>query len=253
MKQKQIQINNQKVTYKQAGRGEPVLILHGWGADSTNWVATARMLKEKGFKVIIPDLPGFGKSDEPRKAWNLSNYLQFISSFKKELSLGKIRLIGHSFGGRIAIKAAAEDKLDLEKLVLVSAAGIRHEKNWRQKIGTKISSFFKKIPIIKNIRFLRKTFAKIIGAEDYFKASPVMKKILSKVVKEDLTESLKEIKDPTLIVWGEKDKLTPLADGEKMAAEIERSQLKTFPKGTHAFYRKRPKKFINPVVSFLKD
>jgi len=76
-------IKGLKINYKTLGEGRPLLILHGWGSRSDNWQKVGDMLAQNGIKVIIPDLPGFGQSDKPPRAWNLDDYCDFVEEFVK--------------------------------------------------------------------------------------------------------------------------------------------------------------------------
>lgn len=108
-------INNLKIHYRQQGLGRPFLILHGWGRGSQSWQKFLDLVKDKvdiqkssSLQIIIPDLPGFGQSDYPPEAWSVGDYAEFVWQFLEKLNIKNFYLLGHSFGGRIAIKMAAE-------------------------------------------------------------------------------------------------------------------------------------------------
>jgi len=79
----EIKVDEIRTNYLVLGQGSPFLILHGWGSNSLKWQETGKILKEKGFKVIVPDLPGFGKSEEPKKPWSIKDYSQWLLHFMK--------------------------------------------------------------------------------------------------------------------------------------------------------------------------
>ena len=87
MEEKQILVNNLKVNYKIAGEGPAILVLHGWGGSSGSWNRLQEILAQKGYQVVIPDFPGFGKSVTPREPWSLQNYTEFITNFIQQLKL----------------------------------------------------------------------------------------------------------------------------------------------------------------------
>lgn len=108
-------INNLKIHYRSQGQGKPLLILHGWGRGSQSWQKFLDLAKSKvnkqqsaSLQIIIPDLPGFGQSDYPPEDWSVGDYAEFVWQFLEKLNIKNFYLLGHSFGGRIAIKIAAE-------------------------------------------------------------------------------------------------------------------------------------------------
>ncbi len=164
-KENRININGIDLYYKTAGEGKPFLILHGWGASSFSWMRVVDEMSGKGFKLIIPDLPGFGKTEMPKNIWGVGEYADFIISFIKKLDISSFYLLGHSFGGGIALKIATEKNVKPLKIIFCDAAIVREERlNLRQRIskflyviGSKIISkdsraysFFEKIAY-KNI------------------------------------------------------------------------------------------------------
>ena len=152
----EITINGLKVNYQVFGEeGEPFLILHGWDSNSERWQPVAEELAKKGYKVIVPDLPGFGKSETLPYAWNLNKYVDWTENFVKELGLKDFYLMGHSFGGALASKISVKHVQDVKKLFLVAAAVIRKKttkKNWSAKIAK----------VLKKRQRMKKSFLFII-------------------------------------------------------------------------------------------
>ncbi|NOQ68166.1 alpha/beta fold hydrolase, partial [Patescibacteria group bacterium] len=238
------------------------------------------------FKILIPDLPGFGKSDEPNKNWKLDDYVEFVDEFIKKASrkggfelvkdllkkfnpnkglsavtvgakhLQKFVLIGHSFGGRIAIKYAVKYPEKIDKLILTGAAGIKHELSVKQKIFFILAKTGKKIfslPIVNNLKkYARKFLYKAARKKDYYKASQRMKEIMKNVLAEDLTPILEKIKTPTLLAWGKLDNSTPLADGKIMNEKIENSKILVFDDANHSLPYQRAEKFAKSIINFIK-
>ena len=88
-----------------------LLILHGWDSNSGKWQKVKEILKKSGIEVLVPDLPGFGKNPPPQKAWGIENYKEWVMKFTEEKGWQRFNLLGHSFGGGIAIKMAADPAL----------------------------------------------------------------------------------------------------------------------------------------------
>ena len=232
-------IKGLKINYKTLGEGKPLLILHGWGSSSEKWQKIGELLVQKGMRVIIPDLPGFGKSEEPQKAWNLDDYCDFVEEFIKILNLDKFYLLGHSFGGSLAVKFSLQHPEKVAKLFLVSAACVR-KKSLKNKLFKFISRFFKIKPL-----FLRKFFYR---KSDYLSVRGVMKETYLKVIEEDLSDVLEKVKIPTMIIWGAKDKITPIKQAKLIKIKIRNSELKIIPNIGHSSHLEAPEK-LGDLVS----
>ena len=292
--EKQIQINGLNINYKTIGNGNvPIVLLHGWGVSSDKYLELLKKLYSifnTQYSILIPDLPGFGKSEEPKENWKLDDYVEFVDEFIEKTSrkggfeliknilekrqkgstalrglwsqrsktTQNIILIGHSFGGRIAIKYAVKYPEKIDKLILTGAAGIRHKLTIKQKslfILTKIGKTIFSLPIINNFQKpVYNIFSKIARSrkKDYYSASPRMKKIMKNVLAEDLMDYFDKIKTPTLLVWGRKDKTTPLADGEIMKFKIQNSKLKVIDDANHNLPYQKPEEFVKIMKEFIK-
>jgi pimeloyl-ACP methyl ester carboxylesterase len=255
-----IHLDGINVNYKTGGIGPCVLILHGWGGSSDSWQLIGEALVKNNYKVIIPDLPGFGKSDFPVAIWSVGDYLDFILKFIEELkSLEKISeplfLIGHSFGGRISIKFAAISPKKIKKVILCSAAGIIAKRgikirtfNFFAKIGKSIFSFG---CLVSLKALLRKALYRVAGSGDYLRANPQMKEVMKKVISEDLTGFLPKINVPTLIIWGENDKVLSVKDGRLMQKRIIGSKINIIENVGHAPNIESPEKLAKLILDWF--
>lgn len=233
--------------------------MHGWGSNSGAWEKPKKLLENAGYSVFVPDLPGFGKEPAPVKAWEVSDYVDFVLRFVKLAQLDKFVLIGHSFGGRIAIKLAAQHPEKIEKLILTGAAGIRFI-SFKEKfkvgiyeLACQMGAWFFFIPPLNFFKpFVRKILYWLAGTKDYYKAtSPIMKKTFKMVIAEDLSIFLKQIKVPTLLIWGKRDYMIPLAHGELMHKEISNSEFKIIEQAGHQLPYQMPEIFVGEVIKFL--
>ncbi|MEX2145318.1 MAG: alpha/beta hydrolase [Candidatus Spechtbacterales bacterium] len=255
MEIKTIDVLDLKVSYSDMGNGKNILILHGWGASHESWLEVQKDLAERGFRVIVPDLPGFGSSEEPKSPWGLKDYSEFVHEFSRVTGLDKFALAGHSFGGRVAIDYSVRYPKDFRYLVLISAAGIvRHKK---AKINgilafTKAGGFMFSLPILSFTRpIVEKVWYKISGLHDYPRASKMMKAIMQRVLNEELRSHLPNILMPTLILWGEKDLATPLSDGIIIHENVPTSYLHVFKGMPHAINLKNPHGVAEKMAEFL--
>ena len=111
-----------KTRYFIGGKGDPLLFLHGAGLGASTYSASLKILS-KNYLTIAPDMPCFGNSDMPPKIWDFKDYARYFDSFLSSLGLEKVSLVGHSFGGGVALNLASESK-KISKLVLVDSAGV---------------------------------------------------------------------------------------------------------------------------------
>ncbi|MCX6720236.1 MAG: alpha/beta hydrolase [Candidatus Staskawiczbacteria bacterium] len=244
----EITINGVKINYQIFGEGLPFLILHGWGSNSDRWVAIAEKIAEKGYKVVVPDLPGFGKSDALTTAWNMNNYINWAEGFVKEIGLKEFYLAGHSFGGALACKFAINHPQDVKKLFLISAASVR--KRTPQKSFLKnIAKVVKKLSFLPYYSLFRRAFYKfIIRKSDYPYVEGLMKDTFKNVISEDLSQFTGFIRTPTVIIWGDKDKSTPIEDAYFLNQKIPGSKLIVINGVGHILTKDCPEVLVEKVL-----
>ena len=196
-----------KINYKIIGEGDLVVLLHGWGQN-------IQMMKPIGdnlcsnHRITIIDFPGFGESDEPSTPWTIDDYSLLIENLVRELNIRKPIVMGHSFGGRVAIRFSANNPI--EKLVLFGSPCIRENK--KLPLSTRI---LKKLKTLPGLDKLGEKMKKYIGSRDYKAASPIMRQTLVNVVNEDLASYARRIEEPTLLIWGENDTEAPVEGANK--------------------------------------
>lgn len=224
------------LNYEVVGRGEKnLLILPGWLASLKQWLPVAEALKDK-YRVILLDFPGFGESSKPKEDWGVYEYAEFTEKFLKELGVIKTIVLGHSFGGRVAILLASKTNL-VENLILVDSAGMEI-KTLSVIVKTKLAKIFKPAR-----RFLPKTVKDFFHPEDY-KQSAAMAGIFKKVISQPLRDELKDIKVPTLIIWGERDSVLSLAEAKMIKSGIRDSTLRVVWGVGHWPHLEKPKEFL---------
>ncbi len=255
LREKRAEVQGKKTRYRTVGQSrQKILILHGWGATSYSWRNVSYALAEKGFEAISLDLPGFGETPPPQEAWGTDEYVDFIESFAKKIKLEKFHLLGHSFGGALALKFAVKKSFFVNKLVLCGAAAIRKERlNSRQKLSQFLAKHAPKI-ISKNPIYplFEKITYRIAGAHDYYQANPMMKEIFKKIIIEDMSDLAKEVKKPCLIVWGENDQVVPLADAFELNSLIKKSELKIIKGAGHNPHRTHCQELSQILIDFLR-
>jgi pimeloyl-ACP methyl ester carboxylesterase len=255
MKEEKILVKEIETNYKIGGRGENFLILHGWNGSSDSWRKIIEILETK-FRVISPDFPGFGKTETPKIPWSLNDFVEWLKEFTEELNLKEFFLLGHSFGGRVAIRFSIFYPEKVKKLILISSAGIRQEWGWKEKVIFQISkignAIFSKNHFLRFKDGTRNLFYRIARVKDYSKAKGVMKETMKKIVEEDLLPELPKIQKETLIIWGEKDKIIPLKYAFLFKEKIKNSKLEILPKIGHSPHLEDPEKLAEVLISNLK-
>lgn len=243
------------VFYRDQGTGAVIVILHGWGSRANNWQEVQDDLAERGFRVIVPDLPGFGQTPPPPSPWDMYQYTEFVHEFVQSLGLKNFTLAGHSFGGRIAIIYGTKHKEDVAALILCDAAGVIRRHTVRTRIfliTTKIGNIIFAIPLLHFLKpVVRNLWYKFTRERDYYKTDGVMRETFKKVIEENLRRYVRHITLPTLILWGENDSATPLADAYIIQKEITGSHLHVFPERGHAINLEAPHEVAQVMTEFI--
>ncbi|MEK7161620.1 MAG: alpha/beta hydrolase [Patescibacteria group bacterium] len=246
----QIVVTDNLISYNQSGAGDSaVIFLHGWRSQKEVWSGVVSRINDERLRIYSLDLPGFGGSSVPKEAWTVGGYAEIVKGFIEKLELKNVVIVGHSFGGRVGIKLAAKYPSVISKLVLVDAAGFVNQTAKKSAISimAKIAKpFFKP----KFMQGLKQRIYKTIGAEDYL-ATPELQKTFVNVVNEDLTEDLKKINCPTLIIFGENDNETPVEFGEKMHSLISNSRFEILPDAGHFSFLDKPEEFAKVLIDFI--
>lgn len=252
-----ITIDNIKINYVVEGEGETILMLHGWGSNLLPFQPLIKHLSNH-YKVYALDMPGFGQSEEPPTAWTVDDFVSFIDHFAKEMGIKNTILIGHSFGGECIIKLANVTSLSfqIQKIILMGSAGIRHPKTQKQKLKIRIYKLGKWFLSLKPIQLLYpdalEHYQSKSGSADYRAASPRMRETFVKVINEILDESyFKNIKSSTLLIWGEQDTATPLVDGQYMEKTIPDAGLVTVKNAGHYVFLDQAYTVQKVIDSFL--
>ena len=257
VKEKKILINSLKVNYKIAGEGEPLLILHGWGGSSDSWLLVQKILAKLNFKVICPDLPGFGKTAPPAEPWGVKDYNDFLLNLIEKLEINNFFLLGHSFGGQISVRFASRYPERIKKLILCAPSAIRPKPGKKTRMIYLMARIGNTIFSPRHLRRLkdaaRNLFYIFIRNRDYKRAEGVMRDTIRKVIKEDLLPELSKIQNKTLIVWGDIDKMVPVKYASIFRDNIPESRLEIFPKIGHSPHLEVPEKLAEIINNFFRS
>lgn len=247
-------VNGQLISYREDGKGKVILLLHGWGTELSTFDEMAVHLAQS-YRVVRIDFPGFGGSPKPAEDWGVDEYAKLIKEFlgKREIT-HLYAVVGHSFGGRIILKGIGENYIKPDKVVLIGSAGVKpavSAQNQIFKIIAKIGKHVMKSPGLRHLSSrARQSLYERAGSTDYINATG-MQNIFIKVINEDLLDYAHEVSQPTLLLWGENDEATPLADAKKLHAAIHNSQLEVLSNAGHFVYLDKPKECLAHLKRFL--
>ena len=258
---KEISVFGQKIHYVETGTGPTVILLHGLGGSTQAWQFNIAPLAER-YHVVVPDQIGFGKSDKPLVNYRIGTYVDFLDQFCKQLKIERASLVGNSMGGWIAaaFTAAFPDRVD--KLVLVDAAGHAPPKdldtrsfyglNPTTREGMKVlvaKVFYNKLFLTDAA--IDQAIAARLAAGDGYTINSITESIIRG--EDFLDQTVKTIKNPTLIIWGRQDGLVPLSEGEQFNKDIAGSKLIVFDQCGHVPNFEKAGEFNAAVLKFLGE
>ncbi|MBU0618689.1 alpha/beta hydrolase [Patescibacteria group bacterium] len=230
-----------------------LLILHGWNSQLSRWQALAAELKKAGFEVFLPVLPGFKNGPKLKQAWELADYICWVEKLIKDQKIAQPIIIGHSFGGQLAAAVALHNQRQLKGLVLAGAAVIRGQRSFKTSFFYVLAKLGRVVcwlpPFCLLVKPLRRLLYKAAGEKDYYQAQGFLRPTMQNIINQDLTGQLHKITAPTLILWGEADRDTPLKQAKQLKQLISNSQLKIYP-GRHGFIFDQSKKITADIIKF---
>jgi len=244
-----ISIRNVKTNYVQAGHGNDIICLVGWGQDTRMFEPTLNYLS-KHFRVTCVDYPGFGQSDVMSQVWTMDDYVLWLEEFVQTLGIKKPIIIAHSFGARIALKYNLSNPI--RKLVFTGAAGIKPKRKITVAFRIWVYKLLKKLVQLPGLEKYQEKLKKVFGSEDYRAISGVLRDTFVKIVNEDLSPYLSKVEVPCLLIWGDKDDATPLWMGQKMEKEMKDAGLVIFENEGHYAYWNQIHRFNKIVDVFLE-
>jgi pimeloyl-ACP methyl ester carboxylesterase len=271
-----VSVEGRRVNYVDYGEGSPdlhpVVLIHGLGGCWQNWLENIRPIAATGRRVIALDLPGFGFSEMPADEISISGYGRVVNSLCDELDLGEVVLCGHSMGGFTACETAIQFPERVERVVLVSAAGITTSDLMHQPIlagarvlavlGERAVAQSQRVVVRKRLR--RLLYASFIRYPDRL-ATDFLFEItqgsgrrgfnpaLAAILSYDIRDRLPEISVPVLIVWGSEDMLVPHSDAGEYERLIPNSRKVVLDDTGHSAMMERPRTTNELIVEFLRE
>lgn len=272
-----VNVRNLKIGYLDQGSGGQVLLLiHGLGSNAKGWSRNIPELS-KQYRVIAVDLPGYGLSSKDYYPYSLSFYAEVLTEMLTELGIDKAVFVGHSMGGQIGIITALTYPERVEKLVLISPAGVEEfeegEKDWFRKVAVPEltedattrtidinlrSNFYETPP---EAEFMITDRIQLKGASDFDMYAYAVAENIKAMVNEPTSKKLKNITQPTLVLFGMYDQLIPnrflnggetAKIGEIADREIPNSKVIMVDKCGHFVQFEQPEVTNKAILEFLK-
>jgi pimeloyl-ACP methyl ester carboxylesterase len=270
----QVEVDGTPVNYVDLGDGglEPIVFVHGLGGQWQNWLENIpRAALER--RVIAMDLPGFGRSPMPRERVTISGYGRCVDALCDKLSLGRVDMVGNSMGGYIAAEVAIQVPERIDQLILVSAAGITSADIARRPIITagRIATVMVSYGAARHRQIASRPKSRHLALalvarhpsllkadlayEGFFKGAgkPGFDDALRACLEYDFRDRLPEIRQPTLIVWGEKDSIIPVRDAHEFERLIPDSRKVVMQDTGHIPMAERPASFNDVMMEFLAE
>lgn len=238
-----LEIDGLNVFYERnTGEGTPLLLLHGWGCDAYTMRRIFDCFSSRGRDVTAIDFPGFGRSDTPPPEFTVYDYAAVVKKLTNSLFETKPDVIAHSFGARIAIILASQNSIN--RLLIADGAGLKPRRGLKYRL---------KVGAYKLKRKLLKREPKNAGSDDYRALKPEMKRIFVSVVNTHLDGLLPEISCQTLLVWGKRDKDTPLYMAKRILRRVRESGLIVFENAGHFCFLDDPIRFELIALEFFSE
>ena len=262
MDEKFVEINGNKIRYLESGSSKHTLVLiHGLGASSERWKYVVPLF-DTDFRVVVPDIIGFGHSDKPLADYTLDYFSNFLEQFLTALDISNTVIIGSSLGGQIAVEYTSTHCESVEKLILVSPSGMMkqptpaldayimaalypNEQSAKNAFETMDGSG-KKIPMNIINGFVSRM--KLPNAKFAF-----MSTLLGLKNCELITQKLENISSPTLLIWGSDDPVIPVTFANDFVSSISNCTFLEMGNCGHTPYVQEPEFFASGVLDFLND
>ncbi|GFN39552.1 MAG: alpha/beta hydrolase [Thaumarchaeota archaeon] len=262
MNEKFVKIDGNKIRYLESGNSNKTIILvHGLGASAQRWEHVIPLFNND-YRVIAPDLIGFGYSDKPSVDYTLEFFLQFFSNFLQKLGIKKSNIIGSSLGGQIVTEYCATDETEVEKLILVSPSGA-------MKMTTPALDAYIMAALYPSRDAAKNAFQMMAGPGKKIERHIIdgfvermslpnakmafMSTLLSLKNAELITNKLTKISVPTLIIWGERDPVIPIKYADSFVSAIKDCRFYRIDGSGHTPYVDNPKEFYKLVRGFLTN
>ncbi len=260
MEEKFVTVGKYKIRYLEDGQSnQNLILLHGLGGYAERWLALMPFLNKK-YHIFAPDLIGYGQSDKPSVDYTPDFFVKFVFDFMNVMDIKKTSMVGTSLGGQIVAECASTQSLFIEKIIMISPAGI-------MKKSTPALDAYTMAALYPTKESAKAAYHMMVGPNKQVSEISVerfvnnMSKPNAKMVflstllglknAPDITEKLEKINIPTLLIWGKEDKLIPFEYSEKFVSSINNCKLVPMEECGHSAYVEDPEKLSKIIDEFL--
>jgi pimeloyl-ACP methyl ester carboxylesterase len=270
-----VTVADRRVNVVELGSGPPLVFVHGLSGSWQNWLEQLPAFA-RDHRVIAMDLPGFGESEMPAEKISIAGYARWLDALLDELGVGVTAVVGNSMGGFIGAELAIQFPPRVERLVLVSAAGLTVEHQRHDRALAVLRTLDKRLAayagwvgtrsdVLMRRRRMRRAVFGIFAHEPESLPAPLLAEqvrgsgkpgfvdALDAITDYPIRDRLSEIGCPTLIVWGTEDRLVPVRDADDFERLIPNSRKVVWPETGHVAMLERPAAFNRLVAAFLAE
>ena len=273
--QRWARIDGRAVNYIELGSGPPLLFIHGLSGSWQNWLEQLLPFSQD-HRVVAVDLPGFGHSEMPREKISISGYGVFVDRFMDHLGMDAATLVGNSMGGFIGAECAITFPHRVERLVLVSAAGIsiEHRRNEpllkAMYVGESVAQWVTAKAVARSTELATRARGRkallwfvtphaerwspeLAIEQSKGAGKPGFLPALDALTDYPIRDRLDDIRCPTLILWGREDRLVPVKDAEEFGRLIPQSRVIVYDDTGHVAMLERPERFNADLRAFMAE
>jgi pimeloyl-ACP methyl ester carboxylesterase len=268
---RRLEIDGRRANVVELGEGPPLLLVHGLSGCWQNWLENIPHFA-RTHRVIAPDLPGFGASEMPREPISIPGYARFLEQLCDALSIDAAAVVGNSMGGHVASELAILSPQRVERLMLVSAAGISAEQVQRSAVmaGGRVVAAIATQAAARHAWYARRpglrrvALSFVVRHPDRLSAAlahelmqgsgkPGFLPALEAVITHRISERLPQIACPTFVLWGEDDHVIPVRDARRFQQLIPDCRTLVLPDTGHVAMLERPARFNALLEEFLAE
>jgi len=266
-------VDGVRVHFQEAGPGDGpvVFLIHGFASSNLVWSKVLLELAQQGFRVIAPDLLGYGYSAKPRDLeYTIGRQAKMVVGLMNELGIERANIVGSSYGGAVAATMALDHPSLVNKLVLVGAVTNNRPTRYllMRLFGSPVIGDILSPLVVGSRRLLRMRMKRVydrhswpmderrVQARHLPLATRGTHRAIIRTVRrwdaERISRDAHLITRPTLVLWGDRDREVPLADGYRLKEEIPNARLKVFEACGHLPHEEYPEEFVEVVSGFLR-
>jgi pimeloyl-ACP methyl ester carboxylesterase len=270
-------IHGYRRAFRIAGSGPALLLIHGVGDDSTAWEPVHAKLAQR-FTVIAPDLLGHGESDKPRADYSLAAFANGMRDLLAVLGIERVTVVGHSFGGGVAMQFAYQYPQLVERVVLVSTGGVAKDVSFALRLaampmGSEALGVLRVPGVMPAIRFVGRAVETVLGSTKFGRDTSDIVGLLEGFQEPRalaaFARTLRSVVDgrgqfvtmldrsylvqsvPVQLIWGDEDLIIPVSHARMAHAAMPGSRLEIFEKSGHIPFSDHPDRFVEVVERFI--